>query len=267
MDRLTKAQVQLREMDALAAGTSSVHRLHPLAKLVTTICYIAVVVSFPKYNLSALLVMALYPAILYPAAGIEVRTCLYKLRFILPLVCAVGLANPFFDHTPLLQVGGVTITGGMVSMVTLLGKGVLSLLTSFLLVATTPIDSLCAALRRLHLPRILPTLLLLTYRYVGVLLEETALMSRAYSLRAPGQKGLHISAWGSFLGQLLLRSMDRAQEIYASMVLRGFDGMFFYTDVEKVRLRDGVFILGWCTAFLLARWVDVAALIGSFFVR
>ena len=51
-------------------------------------------------------------------------------------------------------------------------------------------------------------------------------MIQAYSLRAPNQKGIHISAWGSFLGQLLLRSMDRAQELYYSMLLRGFRGEF-----------------------------------------
>ena len=41
-----------------------------------------------------------------------------------------------------------------------------------------------------------------------------------------GQKGIHISVWGSFLGQLLLRSMDRAQALYESMELRGFCGEF-----------------------------------------
>ena len=80
-------------------------------------------------------------------------------------------------------------------MLTLMMKGVFSLLASFLLIATTAIDSLCAALRRLHVPGILVTLLLLTYRYIGVMLEQVSVMTEAYRLRAPGQKGLHISAW------------------------------------------------------------------------
>ena len=103
----------------------------------------------------------------------------------------------------------------MISMLTLMLKGVFCLMASFLLMATTPIDSLCAALRKLHVPGLLVTLLLLTYRYVGVMTEELAVMTDAYHLRAPGQKGIQVSAWGSFLGQLLLRSMDRAQELYA----------------------------------------------------
>ncbi len=267
MDKLSQAQSELREMDALAAADSPVHRLHPLCKLLVTICYIVTVVSFPKYDFTGLVVMVLYPVFLFQAAFIPVRTCFYKLRVVLPLVCAVGLVNPFLDHTPLMQLGSLTLTGGVVSMVTLMMKGVFSLMASFLLIATTPIDSLCAALRTLHVPGILVTLLLLTYRYIGVMLEEVTVMTEAYKLRAPGQKGIHISAWGSFLGQLLLRSMDRAQELYNSMLLRCFRGEFFYADVKPCRLSGIVFTLVCLAAFACARWIDIPSLLGSLFVR
>lgn len=267
MDKLSQAQSELREMDALAAGSSPVHRLHPLCKLLTTIAYIIVVVSFPKYQLSGLVIMALYPVVLFQAAGIPVRLCFYKLRIVLPLVCAVGLVNPFLDHTPLMQLGSVTVTGGVVSMVTLMLKGVFSLMASFLLIATTSIDTLCAALRQLHVPSILTTLLLLTYRYVGVMLEQVSVMAQAYSLRAPGQKGIHISAWGSFLGQLLLRSMDRAQELYNSMLLRGFRGDFFYADVPPCKASAVIYTAASIGCFLCVRIFDIPQLLGSLFVR
>ena len=267
MDKLTNAQSELREMDALAAQDSPVHRLHPLCKLLVTICYIATVVSFPKYDFSGLVVMALYPVLLFQAAGIPVGTCFYKLRVVLPLVCAVGIVNPFLDRMPLLRLGSLTVTGGMVSMVTLMEKGIFSLMASFLLIATTPMDSLCAALRRLHVPSVLTTLLLLTYRYIGLMLEEVAVMTEAYKLRAPGQKGIHISAWGSFLGQLLLRSMDRAQELYDSMRLRGFRGEFHYAQVPQCRFPGVVYMVACVGLFLFARMVNVPNLLGSLFVR
>ena len=75
MDKLTQARCELREMDALAAEDSPVHRLHPLCKLLVTVCYIAAVVSFPKYDFTGLVVMVLYPIRLFQAAGIPVRTC------------------------------------------------------------------------------------------------------------------------------------------------------------------------------------------------
>lgn len=118
-------------------------------------------------------------------------------------------------------------------MLTLVMKGVFCLLASFLLMATTTIEEICCALRQLHLPKTITSLLLLTFRYIGVLLSEVSVMQEAYSLRAPGQKGVHISAWGSFLGQLLLRSMDRAEALYESMELRGFCGDFSYAVRRK----------------------------------
>ncbi|MBR1566036.1 MAG: cobalt ECF transporter T component CbiQ [Oscillospiraceae bacterium] len=267
MNKMEKALHELSEMDELAALDSPIHRLHPAAKLLTTIAYIVLVVSFDKYDLDGLIPMLLWPVLLFQISGIPVRTCFYKLRIVLPLVMAVGLFNPFFDRTPLLMLGTVRISGGVISMLTLMGKGVLCLMASFLLMATTPIDSLCAALRRLHVPGLIVTLLLLTYRYVGVMTEELAIMTDAYHLRAPGQKGIHISAWGSFLGQLLLRSMDRAQELYSSMLLRGYHEHFHYAPVGVFALRDGVYTLAGVTVLALLRFVPVAQWIGSLMVR
>ena len=267
MNKMEKALHELAEMDDLAAQSSPIHRLHPAAKLLSTIAYILLTVSFHKYDLTGLIPMLLGPVLLCRLSGIPVRTCFYKLRIVLPLVMAVGLFNPFFDRAPLLQLGTVAVSGGVISMLTLMLKGVFCLMASFLLMATTPIDSLCAALRKLHVPGLLVTLLLLTYRYVGVMTEELAVMTDAYHLRAPGQKGIHVSAWGSFLGQLLLRSMDRAQELYASMLLRGYHDHFHYADIRPFRLPDGLYLGGSVLVFLLLRFVPVAALLGSLFVR
>ena len=267
MNKMDKALHELGEMDDLAAQDSPIHRLSPLAKLLTTIAYIVTVVSFHKYDLSGMAVMLLFPVLLFQISGIPVRTCFYKLRIVLPLVMAVGLFNPFYDRVPLLTIGALPVSGGVVSMLSLMLKGVLCLMASFLLIATTPIDSLCAALRKLHLPSMLVTLLLLTYRYVGVMTEELAVMTEAYQLRAPGQKGVHVSAWGSFLGQLLLRSMDRAQELYNSMQLRGYHGHFHYAPGRPFGLRDALYTLGCCAAFLLLRFVNIAELLGRLVVR
>ena len=263
MNRMDRSLQELREMDTLAAGNSPVHRLHALAKLLTTAAYIIVTVSFGKYQLDGLLVMILWPALLFALSGIPVSACFRKLRFVLPLVMAVGLFNPFFDRAPLLTVGGLTVSGGVVSMVTLMLKGLFCLSASFLLMATTSIDDLCAALRRLRLPPMLVTLLLLTFRYVGVMTEELSVMTDAYRLRAPGQRGIRFAAWGSFLGQLLLRSMDRAEELYGSMQLRGFSGNFAYAADQRFTARDAAWLVLWTALFILCRFFNVPALLGG----
>ena len=267
MNKMQKAIRELAEMDELAARSSPIHTLHPLAKLIATIAYIVVTLSFDKYDLSGLVPMVLWPILLFQISGIDVKSCFYKLRIVLPLVMAVGLFNPFFDKTVVLTLGNLTVTGGSLSMLTLMLKGLFCLMASFLLMATTPIDKLCAALRQLHVPKMLVTLLLLTYRYVGVMTEELAVMTDAYHLRAPGQQGIHISAWGSFLGQLLLRSMDRAQELYSSMLLRGYHQHFHYADIKPFRKRDALYMIVCIAVFLLLRTVKVAELLGGTIVR
>ena len=267
MNRMEKALLELEEMDELADRRSPLHSLHALSKLFVTTGYILLVVSFHKYDLMGLIPMILYPVLLFQIGSIPLCTCFFKLRYVLPLVMAVGLFNPFLDRVPLLYVGTHPVSGGIVSMLTLMLKGILALMASFLLMATTPMDELCAGLRKIHVPGVLVTLLLLTYRYVGVLTEEASNMTDAYRLRAPGQRGVHVSAWGSFLGQLLLRSADRAQELYESMQLRGFGGDFRYVGGKAFGWGDVLFLLLSAVSLGAIRIFPVAKLLGSLLVR
>ena len=186
------------------------------------------------------------------------------------IVSAVARAQVFASEetelTGMVQVGTLAVSGGVLSMLTLILKGVFCLLASFLLMATTTIEAICRALRQLHVPKLLTNLLLLTFRYVGLLLSEVAVMQQAYSLRAPGQKGIHISAWGSFLGQLLLRSMDRAQALYESMELRGFSGEFPGAVRGRGSAASWPYALVCPALMLLARYFDLSALMGGLFV-
>lgn len=267
MNKMESALRELGTMDELAAGDSPLHRIHPTAKLLATIVYIVTVMSYDKYDLAGLIPMLLLPLLLFQLGAIPVRSCFYKLRIVLPLVLAVGLFNPFFDRQIVLRLGTLSVSGGVISMLTLMLKGTLCLMASFLLVASTPFDRICASLRQLHLPKTLVTLLLLTYRYVGVMTEELAVMTDAYRLRAPGQKGIHVSAWGSFLGQLLLRSMDRAQELYSSMLLRGYAQEFPYALPQPFGGRDAMYLV-LCVGYSLGlRLVPLAQLLGRMIVR
>ena len=78
-------------------------------------------------------------------------------------------------------------------------------------------------------------------------------MMQAYALRAPGQKGVHFKVWGSLAGQLLLRSIDRAAEVYESMALRGYQGEFTYAVKEPCRWKDILYFLAWTVAFCVIR--------------
>jgi len=97
-------------------------------------------------------------------------------------------------------------------------------------------------------------------------MEEVSVMTTAYRLRAPGQNGIHVSAWGSFLGQLLLRSMDKAEELYISMQLRGFNHEFYYADSKTLKFSDILFCTVAVVVFVVCRLINIPVLLGGLFV-
>lgn len=264
MDKMNRAIHEIRTMDSLAAKDQWLNRIHPLVKLFLTIVYIAAVVSFDKYDIMGLSGMAVFLLLLFEAGEVSFVDALRRLRIVLPLVCVVGIFNPFFDKNPVAVIGAFTVTGGMLSMLTLMLKGVFTVLASCLLIATTTIEKICYALRLLHLPKLFVTQILLIYRYISVLLAEANRMTQAYALRAPGQRGVRYSAWGSFAGQLLLRTMERAGELYESMCLRGYRGEFYYGRKQKLRGTDIGFGAAFLALILVFRLCPVFVLIGRF---
>lgn len=263
MSKIDGAIYEIHTMDMLAERDQWVNRIHPLVKFILTFFYIALVVSFDKYNIMGLAGMVLYLIIMFTIAELSVWDSLKRLRVVLPLVCLVGIFNPFLDKTPVFLLGRLTITTGIISMLTLMMKGIFSVLASYLLIATTNIEKICYAMRLLHIPSIIVTQVLLTYRYITVLLKEANRITQAYALRAPNQKGVYYKVWGSLAGQLLLRSMDRAGEVYESMCLRGYKGEFCDKDRITCKKKDYLYLIVWGGILLFLRLVPVMTVVGN----
>lgn len=241
--------------------------LSPLAKLAVTAIYIFTTVSFSKYDITGLIPFFLYPVICFQIAGLSFKKCIKTVGFVLPIIIMTGILNPFLDKVPVNFASLLTIRAGLISLITLIIKGILCLSASYIFAETTKIDELCATLRRIHVPKIIVTVFLLTWRYIFVMKKEVSIMLEAYHLRAPNQKGIHYSAWGSFLGQLFLRSFDRADELYQAMILRGYNGNFFYACCrgKHPALLNWIYFISLSTCILLARFYNIPTILGSFF--
>ncbi len=263
MSKLSNAFHEIQTIDNMARRNQWINRIHPLVKLCITIFYMLMVVSYDKYNITGLLGMSVYPLILFELAEVSFRDTFYKLRIVLPLVCAVGIFNPIFDREPITMLFGITVTSGMLSMCTLVLKGIFTVLSSYLLIATTTIEELCYSLRLIHLPKLFVTQVLLTYRYISVLLSEANRITQAYSLRAPKQKGIQFKVWGSLSGQMLLRSIDRANELYQSMCLRGYIGEFYYEKSIRLVPAHILYLTVWLTIISIFRIFPIFELVGK----
>lgn len=263
MKNIDQAIYEMNRIDNLAKRNMWMNNIHPLFKLILTITYIVVLVSFNKYDYLGIIAMIAYPFLMFTICDLSFKSCLNRIKYILPLLIFVGIFNPIFDKIPIV-IFNIKLNAGYISMFTLMIKGICSILASYILICTTTLEDICYALSILHLPKIFITQFMLIVRYVQLLLEQVNQMNQAYMLRAPKQKGIHIKAWGTFIGQFLLRSIDRSTIVYESMLLRGYNGNFMYRKTNhKYNISALLFIICWILYFILCRKFTILIVIGN----
>jgi len=263
MANIMQSLYNIRFLDELAEKRTFIHGIHPLAKLLTTIIYLIVVVSYGKYQISGLLPLIFYPVVVMALADIPVVPILKRMLFVAPLAIGIGAFNPLFDNRIIFVLGGFQLSGGWVSFFSILIKCGLAVLAALIVIATTGMDRIASALRMLRVSRIFVLQLLLTYRYITVLMEVVERTLRAYHLRAPFHKGIQPNVWGSLAGNLLIRTFGRAQSVYQAMVLRGFTGEYNTGSVKRIIMKDILYLAGWVIYFLAARFCGIPEFIGS----
>lgn len=263
MSHLESAALALGDLDDLARRHSAVHRLDARAKTLAALAFVVTVVSFRKHELSGLLPLALYPVGLIAVGGLPASALLKRMMLAVPFVLAVGAFNPLLDRAPLVHIGPYAVSGGWVSFASIMVRFALTVMAALVLIATTGFAQVCAALEKLGLPRVFVMQLLFVYRYVFVLVEEAAGMVRAHNMRSGGRRRIGLKVFGSFVGQLLLRTLDRADRVYQAMLCRGFDGKVRLADRMEFGLADGAFVLGCVGFFLLCRFCNLPHALGT----
>ncbi len=255
--------LDFKRLDELSSGTTSIHRLDPRAKVLVTLVFIVTVVSFGKYEVTALVPFFIFPAIMIALGGLPARYIVRKIALVLPFAFVVGMLNPLFDREVLVRLGPVGISGGWLSCASITVRAILTIGAAVILLGVTGFPAICRALERLGMPRVFAMQLLFLYRYIFVLTEEGARASRARGLRSFGRKGLGMSTFGSLVGHLLLRTWLRAERIHMAMLARGFTGEFHTRHHSVFGARELLFLAGWSTLFILLRMQNAAELLGS----
>jgi cobalt/nickel transport system permease protein len=254
-------------MDTLAAGDSPLHRLDPRVKLITTVVFIATVVSFNKYAVLNLIPFFSFPIILIMLGGLPVRYILKKVLLVSPFAILVGIFNPVFDRSVMCYIGSIGISGGWVSFISILLRFVLTVTTALALIALTGFNSVCIALERFKVPRPFIVQLLFLYRYMFVLSEESERMLKARAVRSFSGRSMRFKTFISLVGQLLLRTMDRAERVYRAMCCRGFDGHIRIIRSLHIDPKDIIFISVWIALFISFRFLDISLKMGELVMR
>lgn len=172
------------------------------------------------------------------ATALVVRTDLLMLSLVLVVAVAVlsgvpgrELALAYAGTLPFIGLASVSIflfmgTEKGIDMLTRTSACVLSMLV--LAIGTDTFD-LFAGLRRLKVPALITTILMLTQKYIVLLANELSRMSTARKARGfrPGRSlfdryGLRVLSYTA--GMVFVRSSARADRAYEALKARGFDG-------------------------------------------
>lgn len=266
MPGIDKAFHDIGYLDRLAAQDTVIHRLDPRAKVLATLVFIVCVVSLGRYEVSRLLPFFLYPVVLVTLGRLPVIFLLKKIILVSPFAVLVGIFNPVFDREILLFLGPVAVSGGWVSFVSILLRFFLTVGTAMALVAVTGFPSVCLALEKLKVPRVFTVQLLFLYRYLFVLMEEGGRIARARALRSFGSRGREPKVFFQMTGNLLLRTLERAQRIHVAMFCRGFTGEIRTMKSLRINRAEVVFVLLACAGFVLVRQYNLAHILGRLFM-
>jgi cobalt/nickel transport system permease protein len=197
-------------LDHYSRLDSPIHRLRADTKLAIALAIVLTTALLPGLFTLYFVTVAVLLVIVAAMSRVPARFLATRLLLLEPLVLGVAVLA-------LLQPGGLRV------FTTILVKSTLCLFTMILLSNTTPFAELLAVLRRVRFPALLITTLALMYRYLFVLADEAERMQRARASRTFTKR--RFAVWktlGTVIGQLFVRSTERAERIYAAMCARGW---------------------------------------------
>jgi cobalt/nickel transport system permease protein len=263
MGNIESSLLNIGSLETLSYQQTPLHRLDPRAKLLTTLVFIVAVVSFGKYEITGLIPFFIYPVVLIAVGNLPPGYLAKKILLAAPFAFFIGIFNPLLDRAVLVHLGPIGISGGWVSFASIMIRFTLTVSAAFILIAGTGLNAVCLALDKLGAPRSFVMQLLFLYRYIFVLTDEALRLARARTLRSFQSRGMGFKIFSYMIGQLLLRTLDRARRIHLAMLSRGFDGKIRLLRPLHLHGRDVVFFLGWSTLFVLLRWFNLPHLLGN----
>lgn len=225
-------------MERLADNNSFFHLLTPSVKIFMTLIFIISVVSTSSYNISRLLFFLLYILLVFLMSKTNHKLLFKRYLFVLPFSFFIGIGNIFVNNKIYCCILNIPISFGLISFIGIILKSYLTVMSVFLLISTTKLHDIFAFMENIKIPKIIVNELNLTFRYIHTLADEAGNMYTAYILRSNQKKGIYIKDMGSFLGNLLLRSMDKADKVYHAMKLRGYNGEYNYSKIYKYSKSD-----------------------------
>ncbi|MCX7995496.1 MAG: cobalt ECF transporter T component CbiQ [candidate division WOR-3 bacterium] len=221
-------------------GDSIIHRIDPRVKIIYTLVF-SIVIALQNELIPVLTGLAI-SIILVAIAGIEIKEVIQRLRVVDEFILLLWLILPFtYPGEPIIEVWNFSVSKEGIMLTTLMtikANAIMLILTGLL--ATSSIFELVHGLLHLKIPEKLVFMFFLIYRYIWVLYDEYEKIMRAVKARGFRlHNTLHTYRTIAYIvGGLLVKSYNRADNLYRAMVCRGFNGKFWLLEHFKFSTID-----------------------------
>jgi cobalt/nickel transport system permease protein len=255
-------------VDRFAQLDSPVHRMDARAKLLAAAAYMAVLISFPRYQVAALAPMAILPLAVLWLGHIPLWFAIRRMLVLSPFVLTLCVFGPLYDSIPQAAAFGpwrFTTTGGWLAAGNVAVKFAFGIWALTGLTCTTPFSLLLEAMRRLLAPRALVMQLSLLYRYLFVLIDEAMRVRLARDFRgaALAPVSRRLTAAGGVVGALFVRTLERSGRVHLAMQARGLAGEPRSLYRLRWRGRDTALVAAAAGYLLFCRWAYPAMTVGT----
>jgi cobalt/nickel transport system permease protein len=206
---------------------SPLHRVDPRIKLITVFAFILIIVSEPRGRLCPFIFYGLVIAILAVISRVPPKFILSRCLIVSPFILMAAVFYPVSSMIIGEFRGLDAYRAEYQVALSIALKAFSTVILLTLLISTEKFHNLLLGLRKLKMPRILAIMSALMYRYIFILTDEAMRTARARDSRTPGKLNMNrFKVYGNQAAMIFLRSMDRSQMIYNSMLSRGFKGEF-----------------------------------------
>jgi cobalt/nickel transport system permease protein len=132
-----------------------------------------------------------------------------------------------------------------------------SVLVLLILVSTTPFFQMMGAFRALHIPKVMANLILFTYRFIFLFLDEmermrTARIARGFTGGWSFLDRRALKTLGTSIGMTFMRANGRATIIYDALLSRGYTGDIRSFERSRVRPRDALLVSAFALVGIMA---------------
>lgn len=235
------------------SGDSLFHRWDVRCKFMTVLLYSFAVASL-KHIGPALIAVVISLGVLLMARVSFGRVLLRLLAlsgFLGMLLVVMPFTVPAHPEDTLVIFGGsdwlVFNMRGFLLAATIGAKAVAVALLMEPLLTTAPLPVTFHGLSRIGLPKMAGQMVLLSYRYVHVFLQEARRMASGMQVRGFRKRTdmETMKSVANFLGMLFVRSFERTERVFDAMRARGYTGTFPDPVNLSLRVRDILLAAVW----------------------